>query len=98
MATQKHGLPLLQQKEGAQYQTECKNRQQCLHNLRLILDGQATAEQVAHFNQNIEHCLPCIENYNLELTIRQVLCDKIEKKCVPSSVIDSIKEKINEAV
>ncbi|MDO1446123.1 phosphohydrolase [Rhodocytophaga aerolata] len=66
--------------------------------IQMILDNEASYEQLEHFNQNIDKCLPCIENYNLEVTIRQILCDKIERKNVPTEVIDAIKVKINSPV
>jgi anti-sigma factor (TIGR02949 family) len=66
--------------------------------IQMILDNEATYEQLEHFNQHIDKCLPCIENYNLEVTIRQILSDKIERKTVPTDVIDAIKVKINTSV
>jgi anti-sigma factor (TIGR02949 family) len=99
MSTYKKVFPLLQKKDTALYpQHDCKNRQQCLKALHLILDGEATTEQLEHFNKNIDKCLPCIENYNLEVTIRQILMDKIERKTVPMDLINSIKTKIDETV
>jgi anti-sigma factor (TIGR02949 family) len=98
MSTFRKAFSLLEKKETANYSTECKNRIQCLKALQLILDGEATPEQLAHFNAHIDTCLPCIEGYNLEVTVRQLLCDKIEKKTVPTEVIEAIKVKINESV
>ena len=99
MSTFKKVFPILEKKENAHYlHQDCKNRKECMRALQLILDGQATTEQLEHFNQNIDKCLPCIENYNLEVTIRQILSDKIEKKTVPTDLIDAIKIKINETV
>jgi anti-sigma factor (TIGR02949 family) len=98
MSTSKKAFSLLEKKETANYSIECKNRAQCLKALQLILDGEATPEQLAHFNAHIDTCLPCIEGYNLEVTVRQLLCDKIEKKTVPTEVIQAIKVKINETV
>jgi hypothetical protein len=66
--------------------------------IQMILDNEASYEQLEHFNQNIDRCLPCIENYNLEVTIRQILADKIERKTVPAGVIDAIKVKIDQSV
>jgi anti-sigma factor (TIGR02949 family) len=98
MSTPKKMPQLLQVKENGNYVQECKNRKECLKALQLILDDQASVEQVEHFKQNIDKCLPCIENYNLEITVRQMLCDKIQKKEVPTDLIDSIKAKITETV
>jgi len=82
--------------EGVEYHTECKNNKECLKAIREILDNEATEEQIVHFKQNIDKCLPCIDNYNLEVSIRKVLCDKIQKIPVPSELINSIRAKIEE--
>jgi anti-sigma factor (TIGR02949 family) len=99
MSTDKKVFQTLPVKEKSQYpQHDCKNRHECMRAIQMILDNEATYEQLEHFKQNIDKCLPCIENYNLEVTIRQILCDKIERKTVPTDVIDAIKVKINAPV
>ncbi len=87
---------LLKVKENVQYANDCQNRQECLKAIQLILDGEATTDQLKHFQSHMDHCMPCIENYNLEVTIRQLLCDRLERKAVPNEIIDSIKSKISE--
>ncbi len=89
---------LLQVKENVQYAKDCKNRQECLKAIRLILDGEATTEQLHYFHDHLDYCMPCIENYNLEVTIRQLLCDRLERKAVSADVINSIRAKITEMV
>ncbi len=76
----------------------CTNHAECMKAIQLILDGEASKEQLEHFNHNIDKCLPCIQKYNLEKTIRETLRCKLEKKCVPNDLIASIKTKIDEAV
>ncbi len=87
---------LLQVKENVQYAKDCQNRQECLKAIRLILDEEATEDQLKYFKQHIDYCMPCIENYNLEVTIRQLLCDRLQRKAVPAEVINSIRTKITE--
>ncbi len=87
---------LLQVKENVQYAKDCQNRQECLKAIRLILDGEATNEQLHYFHDHLDYCMPCIENYNLEVTIRQLLCDRLERKAVSPDVINSIRSKITE--
>jgi anti-sigma factor (TIGR02949 family) len=99
MPTDKKVFQTLPVKEKSQYtQHDCRNRHECMRAIQMILDNEASYEQLEHFNQNIDKCLPCIENYNLEVTIRQILADKIERKTVPTDVIDAIKVKINSPV
>ena len=63
--------------------------------IQLILDGEATEDQVKSFYQiNLESCRPCIEMYHLEKEIKDLLQGKVEKKCCPGDIIESIKAKI----
>jgi anti-sigma factor (TIGR02949 family) len=87
---------ILVNKEMITKQT-CTNHAECMKAIQLILDGEASKEQLEHFNQNIDKCMPCVQKYNLEQSIREALRCKLEKKC-PKDLIDSIKSKINEAV
>jgi anti-sigma factor (TIGR02949 family) len=68
----------------------------CLKILELIVDGEATALQEKQFRDHIEACLPCYESFNLEKSIKKLLQTKLEKKPVPSDLIESIKSRINE--
>lgn len=94
MSTPKKLPLLIQKEEGVEYRKQCEHHHECMQAIRLILDGEATTEQIAHFKANINHCLPCIENHNLEVTIRQILCDKIQQKTVPEDLIQSIRTQI----
>lgn len=94
MSTPKKLLSLIQKKEGVEYRNKCEHHHECMQAIRLILDGEATTEQIVHFKANINHCLPCIENHNLEVTIRQLLCDKIQQKTVPEDLIQNIRAQI----
>jgi anti-sigma factor (TIGR02949 family) len=85
---------MLPVKEGVVYKTACEHKHECLEAIRHILDEEATDEEVAHFQENMDKCLPCIENYNLELTIRQILYDKIHHISVPVGLADSIRHQI----
>ena len=68
--------------------------QRCLKLLELITDGEASPEEEQQFHKHINDCLPCYEAYNLEQSIKEMLQTKVEKKQVPSDLINSIKQKI----
>jgi len=68
--------------------------QRCLELLELITDGEASPEEERQFRKHIDDCLPCLETYNLEKSIKEMLRNKLEKKQVPEDLILSIKEKI----
>jgi anti-sigma factor (TIGR02949 family) len=94
MPEQMTDLTYIPVQEGVAYKTKCKNETDCLQAIRQILDGEATDEQLAHFKENMNKCLPCIENHNLEVAIRKVICDKIHKKPVPPGLAEKIRQQI----
>ena len=68
----------------------------CLEVLQLILDGEADQEQQLYFSQHIKNCVPCLDHYHLDQEIKNLIKQKIEKKSVPSDLIESIRNKILE--
>ena len=71
-----------------------KDKDYCLATLYLILDGEATDEQTTQFKLHLCECFPNFNNYCLESAVKEVLQKRIEKKCVPSDLVASIKAKI----
>ncbi len=76
---------------------KCENQQKCMKMIQAVLDGSATAEEVEHFKQNMEACMPCIETYKLEKSMKEAMQMKVEKKCCPQSIIVDIRAKIGMA-
>ena len=73
----------------------CEHKQDCLKMIQAIVDGEATPAQIEYFKKNnLENCLPCVENYALEQEIRKVLQQKVVKKCCPEMVAMNIKAKL----
>ena len=64
------------------------------NNLQLILDNEASAEEKKFFQEHVDDCAPCLEKYNIEKEILDLIKEKLEKKSCPESIIASIKEKI----
>jgi anti-sigma factor (TIGR02949 family) len=73
---------------------KCENQAKCMQMIQAVLDGSATKEEIEHFKSNIDVCMPCIEVYELEKGIKNILNTKIEKKCCPQQTIDLLKAKI----
>ncbi|HEY8400672.1 MAG TPA: zf-HC2 domain-containing protein [Cytophagaceae bacterium] len=67
---------------------------ECLKTLQLVVDGEATKEEEEYFRKHLEECMPCYNFFQVEKSVKQILQHKIEKKKVPASVIDTIKNKI----
>jgi hypothetical protein len=73
----------------------CEHHNECMKMIQMVLDGQATTEEMTKVQENLHKCLPCSNGYQLEKSIREALTLRLEKKCLPSNLIDCIKQKIN---
>lgn len=72
----------------------CENHEKCMQMIQAVLDGSATDEEMKAFKANMNECLPCIEGYDLQKSIKEALQQKLEKKCCPESTLSKIREKI----
>ena len=72
----------------------CGHRADCLKMIQLILDGEATEQQLARVKANLESCKPCIEMYHLEQEVKELLTKRIEKRCCPEQLVATIKSRI----
>ncbi|UBM58509.1 hypothetical protein LAG90_17035 [Marinilongibacter aquaticus] len=72
----------------------CENHDRCMQMIQAVLDGSATQEELEHFKTEIKHCLPCIEGYELEKSIKEAVNSKIDKKCCPDATIKRIKASV----
>jgi hypothetical protein len=77
---------------------KCDNQQKCMKMIQAVLDGSASAEEVEHFKLNMDACMPCIETYKLEKSVKEAMQGKVEKKCCPQSIIVDIRAKIGLAL
>jgi mycothiol system anti-sigma-R factor len=77
-----------------QMKQNCDHSADCLKMIQLLLDGEATDQQVERFKNNLETCRPCIEMYHLEKEIRQLLQGRMEKRCCPDTLVQSIKARL----
>ncbi|MBX7125152.1 MAG: hypothetical protein K1X47_05630 [Cyclobacteriaceae bacterium] len=70
----------------------------CLEMLQLVLDGQATSEQIAYFKKHMEVCMPCYKSYSVDMMIK----DMLQRKCCGSGIapetLDSIRQKISASI
>lgn len=72
----------------------CGHQSNCLKMIQLLVDGEATEEQLEKLRHNMEVCRPCIEMYHLEKEVKALLQERMEKKCCPDKLIATIKERI----
>ncbi|OIN60286.1 hypothetical protein [Arsenicibacter rosenii] len=72
----------------------CDNQSNCLKLIQLLVDGEATEEQLEKLKKSMEVCRPCIEMYHLEKEVKALLQERMEKKCCPDKLIATIKSRI----
>jgi anti-sigma factor (TIGR02949 family) len=72
----------------------CNHQVDCLKMIQLILDGEATEQQLAKLQVNLESCQPCIRMYHLEKEVKELLTKRIEKRCCPDELVATIKSRI----
>jgi len=75
---------------------DCANQVDCLKMLQAVLDGDVTPEEREHFlREHLENCLPCYQNYSLEVVLRE----KIKRNCcseAPHDLAEAIKQKVGQ--
>ncbi len=86
---------MVSEAEKIQKKTSCEHQADCMKMVQLIVDGQASDEQINAFKLNMDKCLPCEKGYELEKCIKETMQLRLEKKCIPSNLIDCIKQKIS---
>jgi mycothiol system anti-sigma-R factor len=72
----------------------CSHQADCLKMIQLILDGEATEQQLAKLKINLESCQPCIRMYHLEKEVKELLTKRMEKRCCPEELVATIKSRI----
>ena len=72
----------------------CNHQADCLKMIQLILDGEATEQQLAKLKINLETCQPCIQMYHLEKEVKELLTKRMEKRCCPDELVATIKSRI----
>lgn len=76
-------------------QRNCSDKKDCMEMLQLIIDGEASPTQKAHFREHLDQCMPCYRHYHLEMAIRELLKVKCNHEA-PPELVESIKMKISQ--
>lgn len=72
-----------------------EGKEKCLEIINLILDGEATKDQMEYFNSKIKCCQKSMAFYHLEKCVKDVIQKKIDNVPVPQDLINCIKTKLN---
>ena len=66
----------------------------CIEMLNLVLDEEATEEERAFFMDHMEKCMPCYENYQVDMVIKKLIKENCCGQKVPQQMIDDIRSKV----
>jgi mycothiol system anti-sigma-R factor len=63
-------------------------------NLQLLVDDELSDEKIAEIRNHLENCTGCIEKFEAEMMFKQVLHDKICKKCAPGAWLEDVRSRV----
>lgn len=66
----------------------------CMEMLQLVLDGQATDEQVAYWKEHMGMCQPCYEKYKVDHAVKELVKSECCCSKIPQDVIEELSGKI----
>jgi anti-sigma factor (TIGR02949 family) len=75
--------------------THCDHQAECMKMIQMVLDGEATPEEIAQIKQNIGKCIPCDRGYHLEKSIKEALQLRLERRSLPANLVQAIQDKIH---
>lgn len=80
-------------REGSPYsEKECE---EIIQKLEALLDGELDQEKEAEVQELVENCEYCLEQYNVEQSIRHLIRKGFSNIKGPSSLVSSIRSTIN---
>ena len=68
----------------------------CMEMLQLVVDGQATHEQVAYWKTHLGMCEPCYEKYKVDNAVKEMVKSECCCSKIPQEVIDELSNKIKQ--
>jgi anti-sigma factor (TIGR02949 family) len=59
-----------------------------------VIDNEATEQQEAYLRSHFEKCVCCLNQYNVDKELKELLCLKLHHKEVPEGLVESIRGKL----
>jgi len=76
---------------------KCKDIEHYVFILRQVLDGESSAEEEQYLTDHLDNCACCLEAYEIEKYVRELLRVRLQQIEVPSGLAATIKSKILQA-
>ncbi|MEM7549139.1 MAG: hypothetical protein AAF363_05685 [Bacteroidota bacterium] len=80
--------------ESKEGEGKCK----CAEIIQLLVDDEASNDQIEFFESHTEECLSCLEEYQFDAEFKSIIREKVLKLNIPNDLIPSIKEKLAQYV
>lgn len=62
--------------------------------VQLVIDGEASPQEVTYLRRHLKMCLKCLDRYNIDNEIKQMLKLKLAKIEVPAGLAETIRSKL----
>ena len=63
----------------------------------LMLDGELNPKEEQNVMCELQRCMHCLQEYNLEEKYRKFIQERVKKKSCPSSCLSSLKNKFEQS-
>lgn len=63
--------------------------------VELMLDGELNKREEQDVMCELQRCMHCLEEYNLQKRFKDFICNRVAKKIIPESCLEKIKQSIN---
>ena len=73
------------------------NCKEVVSQFNLMLDGELNPKEEQDVMCELQRCMHCLEEYNLEEKYRKFIQERVEKKCCPSAFLNKIKTKVQQS-
>ena len=62
--------------------------------IQLVIDNEASSQEESYLRRHLKLCLKCLESYEIDVELKEILRLKLEKKEVPSGLAETIRSKL----
>lgn len=67
----------------------------CMDMMQLVLDGEASPEQIDFFRNHVQQCTTCANNYSVDATIQHLVKSTCCGGQPPQELIEKIRAQLN---
>jgi anti-sigma factor (TIGR02949 family) len=79
-------------------QKGCIELEKFLDFLHLMLDKEASTDQIQYLDDHLEKCMSCLEKYQVEKELRQLIKSSLAERTVPVELANEIRKKVFQSI